>query len=133
MCIRFTDKLTEMVARSEDLLPWYFLHVCGLKATWLAGSNMQKLTTKSQAYLVLDMAYHKVQSWGHCCFFSISTAYIRQFYNLKFTTLLMTQSFYMQVIPSKFWKRQSTFWVEVWKKGTMYQRYKKSKFVFMWS
>ena len=70
MCIRFTDKLTKMVAQSEDLLPWYFLHVSGLKATWLAGSNMQKLTTKSQAYLVLDMVHHKDQSWGHCCFYS---------------------------------------------------------------
>ena len=32
---------------------------------------------------------------------------LKQLYTLKFTILLMTQTFYMQVIPSKIWIRQS--------------------------
>ena len=70
MCIMYTDKLSKMVARRVHLLPWYLLLVSGLKAILLAGSNMQKLATKSQAFLVLDMVHHKDQSWGHYCFCS---------------------------------------------------------------
>ena len=42
--------------------------------SYLTGRQQYKqLTTKIQAYLMLNMVYHKVQCWGHCCFCSIST------------------------------------------------------------
>ena len=57
------------------------LYHCSVKGTphqWfksylLTGNNIQQLTTKSQAYLILNMVYHKVQCSGHFRFYSIST------------------------------------------------------------
>ena len=67
------------------------LYHYGVKATphqwfksYLTGKQQYTtITTKSQAYLILNMAYYKVQCWGHCCFYSISMN------TLTLTTLLM--------------------------------------------